>query len=71
MKLTVRITGILEAELELPEPGGVAPLGVANWNTANWNTWHGNQYTEAKNFIHACVDDATRIIQQQAMASEE
>lgn len=59
MKLTVRITGVLEAELELPETTTSA-LGVANWNN-----WHDNQYIHAKGFISKCADEAQKIIKQQ------
>lgn len=59
MKLTVRITGVLEAELELPE-ATVSTLGVTNWSN-----WHNNQYVEATSFIRACADEAQKIIKQQ------
>ena len=59
MKLTVRITGVLEAELEIPD-ATTSGLGVANWNS-----WHENQYVQAIRFISDCSNEAQKIIKQQ------
>mgnify|MGYP001215719347 CR=1 FL=1 len=59
MKITVRVIGILEAEMELPEPGGVSPLGLSNWTT-----WHANQYEHANRFIDRCAVQASAIMRE-------
>ena len=57
MKITVRITGILEAEMELPETT-ISAMGVTNWNM-----WHTNQFTQAHDFIAECAKQAKVIIE--------
>lgn len=59
MKITVRITGILEAEMELPE-ATTSALG-----TRDWATWHQNQFMLAKEFIGRCADEARKITHAQ------
>ena len=57
MKITVRITGILEAELELPEPQSVNSMS----SCAQWLGWHADQHTAAKSFVRCCAEEVTKI----------
>ena len=55
MKITVRIHGVIDAELETPETT-VSALG-----TRDWCTWQANQYAMAREFIGKCSEEACRI----------
>lgn len=57
MRIVVRVVGVLEAEMELPEPGSIGALGVSNWST-----WHSNQYELACGFIEKCAVQAAAVM---------
>ena len=61
MKLTVRITGVLEAELEMPEPATGNLLNMPN----NLGTWNADRFHHLKLFVMQCSDEAQKIIKQQ------
>jgi hypothetical protein len=66
MKITVRVVGVLDAEMELPEPGGVSPLGVASWRA-----WHAEQFGHSFDFIDRCAIQASNIIRESRVALED
>lgn len=57
MKITVRITGILEAEAELVD------VESGDIHSPDWLRWHSEQHLRAKEFIATCADQAIRVAQ--------
>lgn len=66
MKITVRVHGLLDAEMELPEAQSVSALGITNWST-----WHENQYAQAMQFVEKCAEQAATLLKASDIESRD